>query len=169
MPLWASLVVQMVKNLLAMQETQVWSLGWEVPLERGMATHSSILAWRILWTEEPVRLHLLLLPRVRHNCVTPEVSFSWLLFLSPFIPPFCTLFSLCLSPCDQSQQNSIYSKQSHSHQWNSYKTNMSFMCKYRWLLYSMTSVWQYSVQFSSVAQLCPTLCDPMNRDSIILW
>ena len=43
----------MVKNLLALQETQVRSLGQEDPLEKGMATHSSILAWRILWTEEP--------------------------------------------------------------------------------------------------------------------
>ena len=45
--LGASLVVQMVKKLLAMQETSVQSLGWEDPLEEGMATHSSILAWRI--------------------------------------------------------------------------------------------------------------------------
>ena len=43
----------MVKNLSAVQETQVQSLGWEEPLEKGMATHFSILAWRILWTEEP--------------------------------------------------------------------------------------------------------------------
>ena len=42
-----------VKNLLAMQETQVWSLGWEDPLEKGKATHSSLLAGRIPWTEEP--------------------------------------------------------------------------------------------------------------------
>ena len=43
----------MVKNSPAMQETLVWSLGWEDPLEEGMETHSSILAWRIPWTEEP--------------------------------------------------------------------------------------------------------------------
>ena len=49
---WASLVPQMVKNLPAMQETQVPSLGQEDPLEKGMATHSSILAWRIPCTEE---------------------------------------------------------------------------------------------------------------------
>ena len=50
----ASLVVQTVKNLPAMQETRVRSLGWEGPLEKEMATHSSTLAWRILlWTEEP--------------------------------------------------------------------------------------------------------------------
>ena len=49
----ASLVAQMVKNLPVMQKTQVRSLGWEDPLEKGMATHSSMLAWRILWTDEP--------------------------------------------------------------------------------------------------------------------
>ena len=50
----ASLVAQMVKkNLFVMQETQVWSLDWEDPLEEAMATHSSILTWRILWTEKP--------------------------------------------------------------------------------------------------------------------
>ena len=47
---WASLVVQLVKNLLTMQETWVQSLGWEGPLEKGKATHSSILAWRTPWT-----------------------------------------------------------------------------------------------------------------------
>ena len=51
-----AMVAQMVKNLPAMQETQVQSLGWEDPLEKEMATHSSILAWRMLWTEEPGRL-----------------------------------------------------------------------------------------------------------------
>ena len=48
---WASLLAQMVKNL--PQETQVQSLGWECPLKKGMVTHSSILAWRIPWTEKP--------------------------------------------------------------------------------------------------------------------
>ena len=47
------MVAQLVKNLPAMQETWIQSLGWEDPLEEGMATHSSILAWRIPWTEEP--------------------------------------------------------------------------------------------------------------------
>ena len=51
--LGASLVAQMVKNLPAMQELWVQSLGWEDPLEDSMAPHSSILAWRIPWTEEP--------------------------------------------------------------------------------------------------------------------
>ena len=54
---WASLAAQMVKNLPAVQESQVQYLGREDPLEKGMATHSSILTWRIPWTEEPSGLH----------------------------------------------------------------------------------------------------------------
>ena len=57
----------MVKNLTAMWETWVESLGWEDPLEKGTATHSSILAWKIPWTEEPGRLQSMGLQRVRHN------------------------------------------------------------------------------------------------------
>ena len=60
-------VTQTVKNLPAMQETQVQSLGWEDPLEEGMATHFSILAWRIPWAEEPGGLQSVGLPRVGHN------------------------------------------------------------------------------------------------------
>ena len=55
----ASLVAQMVKNLPAVQETQVQSLGREDPLEKEMVTHSSTLAWRIPWTEEPGGLQLM--------------------------------------------------------------------------------------------------------------
>ena len=58
---------QMVKNLPAMPETWVLSQGWEDPLKKGMATHSSILAWRILWTEEPGRLQSMGSQRVRHD------------------------------------------------------------------------------------------------------
>ena len=50
---WASPVAQTVQNVPAMQETRVQSLGGQDPLEKGLATHSSILAWRIPWTEEP--------------------------------------------------------------------------------------------------------------------
>ena len=57
----------MVKNLPEMQETQVLSLGQEDPMEKGMATHSSILAWRVPWTEEPGRLQSLGSQRVGHN------------------------------------------------------------------------------------------------------
>ena len=64
---WASLVAQMAKNPLTMLETWFQSLVWEDPLEEGMATHSSILVWRIPWTEEPGGLQSLGLHRVRHD------------------------------------------------------------------------------------------------------
>ena len=60
-------MAQTVKNLPAMQETQVQSLGWEDPLEKGMATHSSILAWRILWIEECGGLQSMGSQRVGHD------------------------------------------------------------------------------------------------------
>ena len=68
-------VVQMVKKLLAMQETWVLSLGQEGPLEKRMATYSSILAWRISSTEEPGRLQSLGLQRVGHDWMTNTFIF----------------------------------------------------------------------------------------------
>ena len=65
--LWASLVAQTVKNLPAMQEIWLQSLGREDPLEEEMATHSSILAWEIPWTEEPGRVQYMESQRVRHD------------------------------------------------------------------------------------------------------
>ena len=69
---WASLVVQMVKNLPAVWETWVQSLGWEDPLEEGMAAHSSTLAWRIPRTEEPGGLQSMGSQTVRHDLVTEQ-------------------------------------------------------------------------------------------------
>ena len=63
----ASLVAQTVKRLPAVRETQVRSLGWEDPLEKEMATHSSTLVWKIPWTEEPGRLQSMRSQRVRHD------------------------------------------------------------------------------------------------------
>ena len=65
--LGASLVVQTVKDRPAMQEIRVQFLGWEDPLEKAMVTHSSILAWRIPWTEEPGGLQSMGLQRLGHN------------------------------------------------------------------------------------------------------
>ena len=67
---WVSLVAQMVKNLLAVQETWFWTLGWEDPLEKGVTTYSSILAWRIPWTEEPGGLQSMGLQGVRQDWAT---------------------------------------------------------------------------------------------------
>ena len=65
--LLTSLVAQMVKRLSTMQETRVQSLGWEDPLEKEMAIHSSTIAWKIPWTEEPGRLQSLGSQRVGHD------------------------------------------------------------------------------------------------------
>ena len=63
-PLRASLVAQLIKNLPAMRETWVQSLGWEDPLETGTAIHSNILSWTIAWTEEPANS--------RHSAILAE-------------------------------------------------------------------------------------------------
>ena len=73
----ASLVAQRLKHLPAVQETQVWSLGQEDPLEKEMATHSSILAWRIPWMEEPGGYS-------PQGCKESDMT-EWLLFLSFFL------------------------------------------------------------------------------------
>ena len=67
---WASLVAWLVNNTPAMRETWVQSLGWEDPLEEGMATHSSILAWRIPWTQEPGGLQSMASQKVGHSWMT---------------------------------------------------------------------------------------------------
>ena len=78
----ATLVTQRVKSPPAMQETRVWSLGWEDSLENEMATHSSILAWRISWMEEPGGLQSIGLQRVGHNWVTSlHFTSSWKIYL----------------------------------------------------------------------------------------
>ena len=69
-----SLVAQLVKNLPAMQETWVWALSREDPLEKEMATHSSTLAWRIPWTEKPGQLQSMESQRVGHDCATDSLS-----------------------------------------------------------------------------------------------
>ena len=104
---WASLVAQLVKNPPAIRETWVQSLGWEDPLEKGKATHSNILAWRIPWTVESMRLQ-----RVRQDWATFTFTFiigykfhevrtrsTWLTIL-PTAPPSvprtcCYLMCVC--------------------------------------------------------------------------
>ena len=108
---WATLVAQMLKNQPAMWETWVQTLGEEDPLEKGMATHSSILAWSIPWTEELGRLQSMELQRIGHKWVT--------------------------------------------------NTTLSIMVYPRIL--SIVPCIIHSVQFSSVAQSCLTVCNPMNR------
>ena len=74
---FASVVAQRIKHLPAMQETRVRFLGWEDPLEKEMATHSSILAWRIPWTEEPGGLQSTGSQRVGHDWATSLTQIPW--------------------------------------------------------------------------------------------
>ena len=94
----ASLVAQMVKNMPAMQEARVWFLGGKDPLEKGIATHSSIFAWKILCTEEPGGLQSMGLQKVRHNWATNIFTFK-----VPTIPPIhlpkAISFLMMISPC----------------------------------------------------------------------
>ena len=87
----------MVKRLPAMRGTRVQSLGWEDPLEKSMATHSSILAWKIPWTEDPGRLQSMGSGRVRHNWVT-SLHFSALTKYKGWYRP-CSWPSRAYHPC----------------------------------------------------------------------
>ena len=105
----AALVAPLVKNLPAMWETWVWSLGWEDPLEKGKATHSSILAWRIPWPEEPGGLQSVgsqswaRLPHFAHSVQLREVSVvgdGWWGELYRWAVPLSVLKIICFLLCD---------------------------------------------------------------------
>ena len=85
-------MAQKVKNPPAMQETQVQSLDWEDPLEKEMATHSSILAWRIPWTEQPGRPQSMQSQRVSHDWVTDTFFFLFVNYLLNFLLSFVLNF-----------------------------------------------------------------------------
>ena len=85
-----------VKNPPAMQETWVWSLGQEDPMEKEIATHSSILAWRTPWTEEPVRVQSMGSQRVRHEWACTSLNLLSVAFMLCFL--FSLLLVLFLSP-----------------------------------------------------------------------
>ena len=115
----ASLVAQTVKNLPAVWETQVWSMGQEDPLEKRMATHSSILGWRIPWTEEPGGS--MQLQRVEHEWATNTHTHSLLVTESPE----CALSPTCevtlggrAGACAWVVVNSVYSEILIELRWN---------------------------------------------------
>ena len=95
----ASLISQMVKSLLAMQERWAWFLGWEDPQEKGMAIHSSILPCRIPWTEEPGGLQFMGLQRVRYNRAT--------IFYSNCILRKCSRFKVHSYVTEQKPEDSM--------------------------------------------------------------
>ena len=83
---YIQILSQTVKHLPAMQETQVCSLGWDDPLEKEMATHSSILAWKIPWTEDPGGLQSMELQRVGRDWATEHVTMRHELFRVHNVP-----------------------------------------------------------------------------------
>ena len=91
-------MAQTVKNLPAGQETRVQSLGWEDPLEKEMATHSNILAWRITWTEEPGGLQSMGSQRVRQHLETKPPPPHYYFISNPsFREALCLFYSFFLS------------------------------------------------------------------------
>ena len=87
-----SSVAQTVKPLSTMRETRVRSLGWEDPLEKEMAIHSSTIAWKISWTEEPGRLESMGSQRVRHDWVTSHSHSCSSLMPSIYLHIYCDVF-----------------------------------------------------------------------------
>ena len=114
---WASLVAQMVKNLPVVWETQVQSLGREDPLEKGMAIHSSILDWRIPWTEESGGLQSMGLQRVGHDWVPNTFAFSlhnnfFMIYVQEKYFNHCTLLlhSLDILLCKSKEMRDLLAK-----------------------------------------------------------
>ena len=154
------LVCSVVKNLPTMQETQVWSLGQENPLEKGMATHSNILAWRIPWTEEPGGLQSTGSQRVGHNWAINTHTHRntkdfWVFILYP-----------------ANLQNSLMSSSSSEDFWNL----LDFLCRVPCHLQSDCFTCSSPISillyifllhccgfcYCLVIQLCLTLCDSLD-------
>ena len=156
----ASLVAQTVKNPLAIQETRVWSLGQEDPLEKGMANHSTILAWRIPWTEEPRRLY----SSWDHKELdtTERLTLSLHFFQCSFYSLLSEAYSIktrtrkrvtstwFINFCEVILSTAIPSLL-WTHKSCASSDNGSF---------SHSSSSGHSIQFSSVAQSCPALWNP---------
>ena len=101
-------MAQLVKNPPAMQETWIWSVGQEDPLEKGMATHSNVLAWRILCTEEPGGLQSVGLQRVGHDGATNTSTFPIFTFRGTvFFMHFSCIFALSVSVIARGASGSI--------------------------------------------------------------
>ena len=142
----ASLVAQAVKNLPAVQETQVGSLGREDPLEKGMATHSSILAWRIPWTEDPVS------PRIPKKSDTTE-RLTLCHHTAPLLfPPkqaFCShLVYMCNALCTTLLQESF----------------LSFPLLSTFLVTSDFLVFCMAVTLDCHSHTCRHVCHPLHRN-----
>ena len=138
-----------------MQETQemwVWSLGWEYPLEEGVVIHSSILAWRIPWTEEPGGLNSVGSQRIRHNWSDWACSHTsiWAPYLSAAAAAAAAKsLQSCQTLCDPRDG----SPPGSCHPWDSPGKNNGVGCHFLFQCMKVKSI-------SEVTQSCLTLCDP---------
>ena len=144
-----------------MEETWVWLLGPEDPLEEGMATRSSILAWRIPWTEEPGRLQSIGSQRVKHDWVSEHACthLGWECAGHPLLqsPNLSPAWELLPSRCAGRMR--LFHSPSLG--------DCCFSCEPWWaahifFFFYFFATYHHSVQFSSVAQLCLTLCNPLD-------
>ena len=108
---WACLEAQTVKNLPAMRETWVWSLGWEDPLEEGMATHSSILAWKIPVDRRAWWATVMGLQRVRHDWATKHKDKQRKFFRCLLHLKFIWRFVCCVCLCVCINRNRFFQKE----------------------------------------------------------
>ena len=140
----ASLVGQLVKNLPVMQETPVWFLYWEDPLEEGMATHSSILAWKIPWTEEPGGLQSMRLQRVRHDWATKHSTWKAKNYpFDPRLPGWAPLLERALAWGSREwggELNTSPILPLPNPEESLYFGNISFLSKMDWMLWSLVSL-----------------------------
>ena len=190
----ASLVAQIVKDMPVMQETWVPSLGWKDPLEKGMVTHSSVLAWKIPQTEKPGRLQSTGSQRVRHD---------WSNLACTWVPCVCMFACFVLFQIRDCTACFNAGGNAPEEEWNLSGTvergrilgkdltrgrkgglsgtkgnRDSSLIRRKGSaegigtdiagledLVAICGCFCFSLWFSSVAQLCPTLCDPMNRST----
>ena len=184
----ASLVAQMVKNLPAMQETWVWSLGQEDPLEKGMATYSNILAWRIPWTEKPGGLQSMGSQRMVHDWVTNTSHIElWSQTMNGIIPgiPQLTKYNcrhvtgqlasqrkpeICPILWSSSERSAITTGDSiarHTTFWALYVhpghlESLPMFCPPLCSSARSSTHLHCLLCCAKSLQLCPTLCDPMD-------
>ena len=156
------LVVRIDLPMQEMQERRVCSLGWENPLEEEMATHSSILAWEIPWTEEPGRLQSIGLRRVRHDLVTklpPQGHHSIFhdnVSLNPWKSKGCELIRALPVRTDQDTDRQVCSKD------QSVKLNLPISAVCACMLSHTQEMSTRPTEAHSVDKLCLTVCDLMD-------
>ena len=148
---WASLVVQIVKNPLAMQETWVWSLSGEDLLERGVSTHPSVLAWRTPWKMNPAGLKSMGMQRVGHNWVT----------FTHWLTQGMGESGLYKLSWEESRPTSLLAQMAAEVAW----------C-WCWSCLAISKLWQntsLSWQLSSVVWFCESFWITFESVSLVLW